>query len=287
MDDPENKTPPALSDLPADELLAYGQKLGLQLRAEMGAGEILRRIRERQELLIELDRQALLDICVWARRPVRQSASKEELAREIANVTRMHFEGLSHAGLVALARLRDVRVEADDDDAGIIGRLNEAEPLLDKLRRKRRAFVGSLLDKMVSGRTDAAEGEYRFLPEETGGARFREQIEESGVVGGIARRIRGVADDYVREKLDEIEARIDRKLDEIDRRLGEWRDQEITNRLRIIKITLIASILVAALSLGYSAVRARVMKPAGAPPAAAPLTGERGGPPHAASQQGS
>jgi hypothetical protein len=285
MNDSEKGIPPALSDLPADELLAYGQRLGLRLRPEMSAGEMLRLIRERQELLIELDRQALLDVCVWARRPVRQSASKEELAREIANIGRMHFDGLSHAGLVALARLRNVRVGAGDDDATLIKRLRDAEPLMDKLRRKRRALVGSLLDKMIGEQPQGtAEGEYRFLPEDTGGPGFRSQIEEAGVVGGIARRIKGVADDYVREKLDEIEVRLDRKLDEIDRRLGEWRDQEITNRLKIIKITLVASIIVAALSLGYSAVRARMIKASDAPPAVKPLSGERSGPTQGASQ---
>ncbi len=84
------------------------------------------------------------------------------------------------------------------------------------------------------------------------------------MVGGITRKIKGVADDYVREKLDEIEARIDRKLDEIDARLGEWRDREIRNRLRIIKITLLASIVVALLSLGYNYVK-RLTVPTGAP----------------------
>jgi hypothetical protein len=60
------------------------------------------------------------------------------------------------------------------------------------------------------------------------------------------------ADSYVNQKLDEIEARIDRKLDEIDRRLGDWRDKEIANRIRILKITLWASVIVGAVSLLYS-----------------------------------
>ncbi len=280
MGEPSKDMPPALSDLPPDELLHYGLQLGLNLHAGMAPGEMLRRIRERQELLLELDRQALLDICVWARRPVRQSASKEELAREIAGVTRMHFEGLSHAGLVALARLRGVAACDGDADAVIVERLNRIEPLLDKLRRKRRALVGSLIGRILDGRPHAEEGEYRFLPEEGGATKLREQIEEAGVVGGLARRIKGVADDYVREKLDEIERRIDRKLDEIDRRLAEWRDQEIANRLRIIKITLIASILVAALSLGYSALRSWMIGPAETP-TAAPSEGARSASPSA------
>jgi len=261
MSDPGKTPAPVLSDLPADELLRYGRKLGLGLRPDMAQGEMLRRIRERQELLVELDRQALLDICVWARRPVRQSASKEELAHEIAGITRMHFEGLSHGGLVALARLRGVPAGMNEDDATIIRRLRAAEPIWDKLRRKRRAWVGSVISRMVGGEPAGEQGEYQFLPEDQSVSQLRTQIEEAGIVGGIARRIRGVADDYVREKLDEIEARIDRKLDEIDRRLAEWRDREIANRLKIIKITLLASVIVAALSLGYSALRAKYVGP--------------------------
>jgi hypothetical protein len=104
------------------------------------------------------------------------------------------------------------------------------------------------------------EGEYRFLPDEAAPS-LRSHIEEQGVVGGIARKLRGVADDYVKEKLDEIEARIDRKLDEIDRRMAEWRDREVSNRLRIVKITLIASILVAAVGIGYDILKRRMHEP--------------------------
>jgi hypothetical protein len=93
----------AISELPIDELIDYGKQLGLELNAKMGHGELLRRVRERQELLIELDKDALLDIVVWARRPVRQSASKEQLAKEIAAVKKMDFAQLSDRGLRALA----------------------------------------------------------------------------------------------------------------------------------------------------------------------------------------
>ena len=84
---------------------------------------------------------------------------------------------------------------------------------------------------------------------------IKDEIEESGLFGGIAGRIKKSADAYVNQKLDEIESRIDRKLDEIDRRLAEWRDKEIANRLRILKITLWASVIVGALSLIYSYVK--------------------------------
>lgn len=270
MADDETKTPRALSELPADELLRYARELGLNLADGTPPGELLRSIRQRQELLLELDRQALLDICVWAREPVRQSASKEQLAKVISGITCMRFEGLSHAGLVALARLRGLPAGSDEPDEVIIQRLRSAEPLWQKLRRKRRAWIGSLISKVVAGEPPRPVGEYKFLPEEDGAAQLRRQIEEAGVVGGIARRIKGVADDYVRQKLDEIEARIDRKLDEIDRRLSEWRDREIANRLRIIKITLVASIIVAALSLGYSILRSKLTESRQAPALPAP-----------------
>lgn len=239
-----------ISELPLDELVHYGQELGLEIERGMPQGELLRLVRERQELLVELDRDAMLDVVVWARRPVRASASKEQLAKEIATVRRMKLQGLSHRGAVAFARLRGVAARPDQSIDEIEREMRVAETMWDKLQRRRRKVIGSLISRVVDGKR---EGEYKFLPEDRAIAppSLKEQIVEEGVVGGIARRLRGVADDYVKEKLDEIEARIDRKLDEIDQRLGEWRDREIANRLKIIKYTLVASVLVAILSLGY------------------------------------
>ncbi len=242
----------AISELPLDELIVYGRQLGLELDPTMGQGELLRRVRERQELLMELEREALLDIAVWARRPVRQSASKEQLAKEIAAVHKMDFAQLSDRGLVALARLRGVPFDRTASRAELEKAMRANESAWDLFRRKRRELIGSIISKMLDTGERPPEGEeYRFLPEDKNAPSLREQIAEEGVVSGIARRIRGAADDYVREKLDEIELRIDRKLDEIDKRLAEWRDREVANRLKIIKITLVASVIVALLSLGY------------------------------------
>jgi hypothetical protein len=107
--------------------------------------------------------------------------------------------------------------------------------------------------------------DYRFLPPPPGAAdssastvgsvkpgSIKDEIEESGLFGGISNRIKKTADQYLNQKLDEIEARIDRKLDEIDRRLAEWRDKEIANRIRILKITLWASVIVGIVSLIYT-----------------------------------
>ena len=248
----------AISDLPFDELITYGRELGLRLDRKMGHGEALRLVRERQELLVSLDREAMLDIVVWARRPVRKSASKEQLAKEIASITKMDFRGLGDKGLVTFAQLRGVAASESESRDFVEARIKDHEPLWDKVQRKRRRWMGSLISQMVNGHDE--EEEYKFLPEEGRHPTLKDQIADEGVVGGIARRIRGVADDYVKEKLDEIEIRIDRKLDEIDARLSEWRDREIANRLKIIKITLVASVIVALLSYGYSWVKSKSLQ---------------------------
>ena len=58
-------------------------------------------------------------------------------------------------------------------------------------------------------------------------ASIKDDIEESGLFGGIASRVKKTADSYINQKLDEIEARIDRKLDDIDRRLDDDRGQVV------------------------------------------------------------
>ncbi len=84
----------------------------------------------------------------------------------------------------------------------------------------------------------------------------------TGVLHLMTTQLRGAADAYVAAKLDEIEARVDEKLDAIEgridrkivmlhRQLLEMRDRELRHRLRLLKITLIFTVLVALLSLGY------------------------------------
>jgi hypothetical protein len=267
MSDASAGPTPSLSELPHDELLGYGRDLGLDLTSDQPQGEVLRLVRQRQELLLELDREAMLEVVVWARRPVRRSASKEVLARQIAQVPVTGLESLSSRGLDALARLRGVAPEKGETRARLERRLRKTEGWRARLRRARRALAGRVIAQAVE---QDSKAEYRFLPEDEG-LTLRQQIETEGVVGGIARKLRGYADDYVREKLDDIELRIDHKLDEIDQRLGEWRDREVGNRLRILKLTLIFSILVALISLGYDCVSTR-LGPAPAPDSEVPAS---------------
>lgn len=279
---PAERPARSLADLPPDELARYGNELGLDLTPQMPIGEMTRLVRQRQELLLQLDHDAMLDVVVWARRPVRKSASKEALAREIAQVRASRFDGLSARGLRALAALRGLHVHPGDDDEMLRRKLAHTGSFWERLRQTRRAVVGAVLANLIEGRHGDSEQAYHFLPEDETSRKvsIRAEIEDRGLMGGLASRLRGVADDYVREKLDEIEARIDRKLDEIDHRLGEWRDREIANRLKIIKITLAASVLFAVLSLGYHLVRRSVggesnaVRPAAVEPSA-PQPAER------------
>jgi len=250
----------SIADLPPDQLVRYGQALGLDVSEKTPEGELLRLIRERQELLDSIDFGVLTELIKWTRRAVHENASKEELAREIAESKKMTFDGLSQPALYALVRLRGNEAAPDATPEALTDILFHQEPWMDRFRRKRNTWLGGLIGKYVLGSQpgDAPGAEpsadYQFLPAEKHAASLREDIEDRGLIGGLTGRLRGAADDYIREKLDEIEKRIDRKLDEIDKRLGEWRDREIVNRLRIMKITLVASVIVAVISLVYNGV---------------------------------
>jgi|CXWL01.1.fsa_nt_gi hypothetical protein len=251
----------ALSDLPLDELIRYGRDLGLTLDDDAPRGQWVSHIQDRRQLLQELDDDALLDVVAWSRRPVRRSAGKEELVREIAQVRGGRYETLSKRGLIALARLRGLAATDTDDSLALAHRLKAQEGFADRVRRGRRVALGWLMGRLVGGQAD--QEDYRFLPEEgaterSGRTSLKENIQHHGLVGGIAQRLRGAADDYIAAKLDEIEERIDAKLGEIDRRLADWRDREIANRLKILRWTLIFTVLVALISLGYNSIKSGV-----------------------------
>jgi hypothetical protein len=262
-------TPRQLSELPRDELRTLAEELGLEARKYKTPQDLVSAIHGRRQLIAALDRDGLLDVVRWGRRPVPINATNEALAHEVLRIRSMRFDGLSERGLLALARLRGVELAPGDAVPAIVKKLKKQEGLFTRINRKRRAMLGSIVSNIIGESDQSAE--YQFLPPADGagngastpsagpaaapGSRDRsikEEIEESGLFGGIASRVKKTADQYINQKLDEIESRIDRKLDEIDRRLAEWRDKEIANRLRILKITLWASVIVAALSLIYS-----------------------------------
>ncbi|MDB5322345.1 MAG: hypothetical protein JWN40_3976 [Phycisphaerales bacterium] len=263
--------PRQLADLPKDELATLAEEFGLEPRRYKTPQDLVSAIHGRRQLIASLDRDAMVDVVRWGRRPVPINATNEQLAHEIWRIKSMRFDGLSERGLIALSRLRGVEIAAGEPIPAMVKKLKKSEGFFARMNRKRRAVLGSIVSNMIGENDPAAE--YQFLPPVEGrggpgpttttasaapGARDRsikEEIEESGLFGGIASRVKKTADQYINQKLDEIESRIDRKLDEIDRRLAEWRDKEIANRLRILKITLWASVIVASLSLIYSYVK--------------------------------
>ena len=251
-----------LSELPRDELNHLAEEFGLDSTSYKTRQALVAAIHDRRQMIAGLDRGAMLDVVRWGRRPVTANASKEQIAQEIARIKSMRFAGLSQPGLFVLARMRGIDARPQDPVPLLVRRLKKQEGLFTKLNRKRRAMLGSLLAKVVG---EEGPSDYQFLPTDGGSAvgtsgpsgspTLKEDIEEAGLFGGISNRIKKTADAYLNQKLDEIEARIDRKLDEIDRRLAEWRDKEIANRIRILKFTLWASVIVALVSLIYSYVK--------------------------------
>jgi hypothetical protein len=254
-----------LQELPKDELEHMAEDIGIDATTVRSRQHLVAAIHERRQLIAAMDREAMLDVIRWARRPVPANANKEQLALEIARNRSMRFTGLSESGLLVLAIMRGVAIKGDEDAPALTKKLKKQEGFFSRLNRKRRAFIGSIVSNMLG--TDEADTEYQFLPPEHADATttsqhapapvssressIKQEIEESGLFGGIASRVKRTADSYLNQKLDEIEARIDRKLDEIDRRLAEWRDKEVANRIRILKFTLWASVIVSAVSLIY------------------------------------
>ncbi len=259
---PSAALPSQMADLPKDELEALAETFGIDPTCHRTRQALVAAIHDRRQMIAGLDREAMLDVVRWARRPVSISATREALAHEIALVRSMRFAGLSQRGLIVLARMRGLRVTDDEQVPILIKQLKKQEGVFTKLNRKRRALLGSIVSNMIG----EDEETYQYVPPGPGAAgqasgpsathppreaSIKEDIEESGIFGGIAGRIKKSADQYLNRKLDEIESRIDRKLDEIDHRLAEWRDKEIANRIRILKITLWASVIVSLMSLIY------------------------------------
>ncbi len=263
------KEPPRqMSELPRDELEALAEDFGIDPTRCKTQQSLVAALHERRQLIALMDRDAMLDVVRWGRRPVTVNAGKEQIAQEITRIKSMKFSGLSHRGLIVLAMMRGIPVAESDPVPALVAKLKKKEGLLSRLSRKRRAALGTMVSKIIG--ENQSQQEYHFLPSSqfpspgvgdgtipprNPAASIKEEIEEAGLVGGLTNRIKKSADSYLNQKLDEIESRIDRKLDEIDRRLAEWRDKEIANRIRILKITLWASVIVGVVSLIYAYIK--------------------------------
>jgi len=237
-----------------DDLVHLAEDLGLQPDDNASSDALRALIAARIELLRATPIEVLRELVVWGGRSAPTGATRMSLAREIRALRRFDYDTLSHDALVVLAQLCGITVDPKDHAEKIINRLNEAGGFWGMVDRKRRKVIGRFLEKIIDG-VDDDDATVAQAQAESAAARekrLRKEIESHGVVGGIANRLRGAADSYIETKLDEIELRIDAKLAEIDRRLAEWRDREIANRLKILRLTLAFTLVVALLSLGYN-----------------------------------
>ena len=234
-------------------LIRQGKRLGMVVRDSWSDEELTKRLADRREQIESLDWGGLMDIMTWAKHPVPTRPDKSAVAQVILAHRRGHYQGLSHRGLVTLAILRNVRVKDTDSAKKVMARLRRSEGIWGYVLRKRDKWLSSALSNLVE--TDPQVQESREAAQQSERLSLQEHIEQRGLIEGLGSGLRGAADGYIREKMEEIEARIDYKLDEIDRRLAEWRNRELTNRLRMIKITLAVSVVIALLSLLYTYIR--------------------------------
>src|SRR5207302_10718499 len=97
--------PRQLSELPKDELEHLAEEFGLDARDYKSRQHLVAAIHERRQMIAAFDREAMLDVVRWGRRPVLANLNKEQLAQEIVRIKAMRFEGLSQPGVVVLAKL--------------------------------------------------------------------------------------------------------------------------------------------------------------------------------------
>ena len=71
---------------PVDELEAIAEDFGLDPTRFKTRQHLVVAIHERRQLIAAMDRDAMIDVVRWGRRPVMMSASKEQIAQEITRM---------------------------------------------------------------------------------------------------------------------------------------------------------------------------------------------------------
>src|SRR5438874_2531933 len=87
-----------LSELPRDELDHLAEEFGLEPRRYRTRQHLVAALHDRRQVIAGLDREAMLDVIRWGRRPVTANASREQIAQEIVRIRSMRFAGLSQRG---------------------------------------------------------------------------------------------------------------------------------------------------------------------------------------------
>src|SRR3982751_2514721 len=84
-----------LPDLPKDELEHFAEEFGLDPGDYRSRQSIVAAIHERRQMIAAMDRDAMLDVVRWGRRPVTVSAAREEIAQRLLGITPTQSAALS------------------------------------------------------------------------------------------------------------------------------------------------------------------------------------------------
>jgi len=230
-----------LEELSDVELRGLAEDIGLEVGAREKRSELIGRIRERQEVIDRVSREELAGILRWAGEEVKDFHTKHLLVRRFALLNFRRTEGLTSEQLRIVAALRGIEFADDTSDEEIAEEIEaSAKRWTDMLKRAGGRVVGYIARKVAGDPDDKMEP-----PEQP------ERAVGDSLKKGFKAALRFSMDDYIKEKLDEIEARIDRKLDELDRKMDDWRTREVRHRLRIIRYTIITTVIVAIVSILY------------------------------------
>src|SRR5688572_15429417 len=71
-----------LSDLPKEELEHLAEEFGVDPTRHKTRQDLVAAIHDRRQMIAGLDREAMLDVVRWGRRPVTVNATNEQIAQE-------------------------------------------------------------------------------------------------------------------------------------------------------------------------------------------------------------
>lgn len=253
----EDRIAAELGELDIEQLQQLCRLLNVRVDNHATLVHMRRELLRRMTMVSSIDDAPMQDLLQWAGSMAGAKPTPVRVIAHIAACTRTDYFRLPEPALRRLAAIRGVKVSEQMDAGQIVDALKRSEGLMGILRRKKRELIGSLLGGLFEQAAGVPDSDTQTST--NGNDQLKKKIVDEGFTRGLSSQLRGMADSYVSTKLDEIEQRIDRKLDQIDKRLSEWRDAEVRNRLRMLKITLVFSVVIAVVSLGYSVVRHYVL----------------------------